>query len=102
MIYGERHYSIGESDYVNVFGRMEPSFLREVIRQRIQDGRLPRTPLIEVGHGQGIGQACDACGSIIAKNQRMTVRMSADDWGTLRFHDECFQIWDTERNTNGC
>jgi hypothetical protein len=78
---------------------MEPTLLREVIRQRIHAGRLPRTHLIELGHGQGIGQACDACGSRIAKNQRMTVRMSAEDWRTLRFHDECFQIGDTQRNT---
>ena len=80
---------------------MHPTLLRDVIRQRIQDGRLPRTLLIELGHGQGIGQACDACGSIIAHNQRMTVRMSADDWRTLRFHDDCFQMWDTEKHTNG-
>ena len=86
---------------MKLFQRMDPSLLREVIRQRIQDGRLPRTPLIELGHGRGVGQACDACGSIIEKKQRMTVRMSADDWRTLRFHDECFQIWDMERDTNG-
>ena len=86
---------------MKLFQRMDPTLLRELIRQRIQDGRLPRTPLIELGHGQGIGQACDACGSIIAQNQRMTVRMSADDWRTLRFHDDCFQMWDTEKHTNG-
>jgi hypothetical protein len=80
---------------------MEPTLLQEVIRQRIYDGRLPRNHLIELGHGQGIGQACDACGSIIARTQRMTVRMSADDWRTLRLHDACFQIWATEKHTNG-
>ena len=82
---------------MKLFQRMDPTLLRELIRQRIQDGRLPRTPLIELGHGQGIGQACDACGSIIAQNQRMTVRMSADDWRTLRLHDDCFQMWDIEK-----
>jgi len=80
---------------------MDPTFLRDLIRQRIHDGRLPRTPLIELGHGHGIGKACDGCGSAIAKNQRMTVRMSADDWRTLRFHVDCIQISDTEKHTNG-
>jgi hypothetical protein len=97
----EKHYSLGESDYVKLFQRMDSTLLRDVIRQRIQDGRLPRTPLIELGHGQGIGQACDACGSVIAKTHRMTVRISADDWRTLRFHGDCFQVWDTEKRTNG-
>jgi hypothetical protein len=93
----ETPYSAGNLNYVKLFQRMDLPLLRQVIRQRIQDGRLPRTPLIELGHGLGIRQACDACGSIIAKNQRMTVRISADDWRTLRLHDDCFQIWDTER-----
>jgi hypothetical protein len=76
---------------------MDPTVLRDLIRQRLNDGRLPRTPLIELGHGHGIGQDCDACGATIAWNQRMTVRICADDWRTLRFHDDCFQLWDTEQ-----
>jgi len=80
---------------------MDPTLLREVIRQRIQDGRLPRTRLIELGHGHGIGEVCDGCGSTITRDERMTVRISADDWRTLRFHDECFQMWATEKHTNG-
>ena len=96
----ERHYFIGDGDYAKLFHSMDPTLLRDVIRQRIEDGRLPRTPLIELGRGQGIGQGCDACGSIIAQNQKMTVRMSADDWRTLRLHDDCFQIWDTQKHAN--
>ena len=80
---------------------MDPNVLRDLIRQRIHDGRLPRTPLIELGHGYGIGKNCDGCGSIIELNQTMTVRMSGDDWRTVRLHDDCFQIWNTEIHTNG-
>jgi hypothetical protein len=76
---------------------MDATLLRDLIRQRIHDGRLPRTLLIELGHGHGIGTACDGCGSIIVWNQRMTVRMNADDWRTIRLHHDCFQIWDIER-----
>jgi hypothetical protein len=80
---------------------MDPMVLRDLIRQRIHDGRLPRVELIELGQGYGIGQACDGCGSIVAWNQRMTVRMSRADWRTIRLHDDCFQVWDAERDTNG-
>ena len=77
---------------------MNDDVLRLLIRQRLHDGRLPRNRVIELGHGSGIGQACDACGAAIEPDQRMTVRISADDWRTLRFHDDCFQIWDAERS----
>jgi len=29
--------------------------------------------------------------------QTMTVKLDAEDWSEMRFHDECFQIWDDER-----
>ena len=76
---------------------MDPIFLRDLIWYRLQDGRLPRNHMIELGHGHGVGHVCDGCGSSIAWNQRMTVRMCSDDWRTIRLHDDCFQIWDTER-----
>ena len=84
-----------------LFFGMDPNLLRDLIRQRIHDGRLPRTHLIELGHWHGFGQACDGCGSTIARNQKMNVRMCADDWRTIRLHDDCFQIWDIEKHTNG-
>jgi hypothetical protein len=79
---------------------MDPILLRHLIRQRIQDGRLPRTPLLEIGHGRGIGKSCEGCGSTIAWNERMTVRISAEDWRTLQLHADCFEIWDSELRTN--
>jgi hypothetical protein len=27
----------------------------------------------------------------------MTIRIDAEDWRELRFHDQCFEIWDDER-----
>jgi hypothetical protein len=26
------------------------------------------------------------------------VRITTNDWRTLRLHEDCFQIWDEERN----
>ena len=79
---------------------MDLIVLRDLIRQRIHDGRLPRVELIELGHGYGAGQDCDACGSIIGWNQKMTVRISKHDWRTVRLHEDCFQVWEAERDTN--
>ena len=63
----------------------------------MQNGRLPRGRLIELGSCLGIRHECDGCGGIIEKDQRMTVSMCAHDWSTFRLHEECFQIWDAER-----
>ncbi len=76
---------------------METDLLHLVIRHRIEEGRLPRGHLIELGHGHGIGQICDGCGDAVAWNQRMTVRICRDDWRTVRLHEGCFQIWEAER-----
>ena len=90
-----------ECDCVKLFQSMDETLLRDLIRQRLNDGRLPRTLLIELGHGHGIGKTCDGCGSTIAWSERMTVRISVDDWRTLRLHEDCFEVWDTEKHTDG-
>ena len=77
---------------------MNDGVLRMLIRQRLHDGRLPRNKVIELGCGSGVGQECDGCGASIDPDQRMTVGISADDWRTLRLHDDCFQIWELERS----
>jgi hypothetical protein len=76
---------------------MDANLRHQLIRHRIREGILPRDHLIELGHGPGFGHACAGCGEIIETNHKMTVRMCSDDWGTIRLHDECFQIWDVER-----
>jgi len=77
---------------------MEADLIRQRIQQQLQDGRLPRGDSIELGRGQGIGQRCAGCGETITELQRMTVRICTADARTLRLHDECFRVWDTERN----
>jgi hypothetical protein len=68
---------------------MDVDVVRHLIRRRLEDGRLTRNPTIELGYGQGIGQDCDGCGETIATDQKMTARICADDWRTLRLHDRC-------------
>ena len=76
---------------------MNADMARQRIRQRLDENRLPRGDVFELGHGLGIGQLCDGCGETLTWQQRMTVRICRDDWRTMRLHDECFQIWDVER-----
>ena len=76
---------------------MDSELTRQLIRLRLQDGRLPRDRAVELGFGPGSGQACDGCGAAITAHQTMTLRLDAADWSEIRFHDECFQIWEIER-----
>jgi len=76
---------------------MDAEVVRHLIRRRLEDGRLPRNPTVEVAYGQGIGQECDGCGEIILTDQQMTVRICAQDWRTIRLHDDCFSTWENER-----
>jgi len=76
---------------------MDAELVRKLIRQRLEEGRLPYGHTVELGHGQGIGQPCDGCGAPITWQQKMTVRICSTDWRTIRLHNECFQIWEAER-----
>ena len=69
--------------------------VRQLIRQRIQDGRLPREGSIAWWHGAGFGRPCDGCGMPIVTGNMMGL-MRADDWRSIRFHEDCFRVWDTE------
>jgi len=48
---------------------MDP-LMRRLIKLRLEDGRLPRGLVAEVLDGTGNGQPCDACGDILAKDQK--------------------------------
>jgi hypothetical protein len=77
---------------------MVPDAVRQLIRHRIDNGRLPRDHTIELWHGDGygFGQTCDGCGLTITTADRMSL-LCADAWRALRFHADCFQVWDAER-----
>ena len=75
---------------------MDAILIRQLIQLRLWDGRLPPERSVEVWSGSGSG-TCDACGVAIVAAQRMTIRIDAEDWRELRFHDQCFEIWDDER-----
>ena len=73
-----------------------PDVVKELIRDRITKGNLPRHHTIELWDGAGLGQICDGCGQTIGINERMSL-ICADDWRAVRFHHACFEVWENER-----
>jgi hypothetical protein len=75
---------------------MSDDIVRQLIRQRVNDGRLPRSRMVELGPASGGGRECDGCGAAFEADHRLTVRMAVEDWRTVRLHDDCFRIWEAE------
>jgi hypothetical protein len=84
---------------------METDALRALIRQKLQDGRLPLNNTPRFWGGPGDGEVCDACDKPITKQQLVlegiasTLSLSdrPKDKKPIQFHVACFQMWDAER-----
>lgn len=74
----------------------EPS-LRRIIRQKLQDGRLPHDRIPRVWSSPGDGEECDACGMVLAREQLLMEGTSLAGGMPIQFHVRCFSIWDQER-----
>ena len=81
---------------------VEPVSLRILIRQKLADGRLPHDSIPKVWGGPSNGQICDACNTMVAKNQFVMEGVSTDfRKRPLQFHVGCFYLWDAERAAPG-
>ena len=78
---------------------MTSALIRQQIRQRLREGRLPRGHTIELWRGHGFGQSCDACGDPIAATDLMCL-MCCDHWRAIRVHECCLELWDDERRVD--
>ena len=69
--------------------------LRQLVRQRINDGRLPVTLSQELWAGHGTGLICSACAEPIGSEQ---VEYEVDLSGGVRllFHPRCHVQWQLE------
>jgi hypothetical protein len=77
---------------------MQREALRLLIREKLQDSRLPRESAPRVRVSSGDGARCDACGEIITANQvMMEVGIYTGDKKSWCLHADCFMLWDTER-----
>jgi hypothetical protein len=77
---------------------MDADVVRQLIRRRLEDGRLSHRHIADVQAQLGGGQPCDGCGAVITTKQTAVSGLAAEDWSPLEFHPECFEIWDVERN----
>jgi hypothetical protein len=77
---------------------MTPDVARQLIRDRVEKGSLPRDRTIELWHARGFGQTCDGCGLAITTTDWMCL-ICADDWRAIRLHEECLVLWEEERFT---
>ena len=68
--------------------------LADLIRQKIDEGRLPREKPVKVWAGYGTGVACSACDDVIRPAQAQYDFTS--DGLELRVHVGCFGLWEAE------
>src|SRR4029450_6680345 len=77
---------------------MTPDVARQLIRDRIENGSLPRDRTIELWHARGFGQTCAGCALATTPTDWQCL-ICADDWGGLHLHGECLVLWEEERFT---
>ncbi len=78
---------------------MDPQTLRLLVRRKLRDGRLPHDGIRRVWSGPSDGEKCDACDTVLAKNQLLMEGVTLDlGRRPLQLHVRCFQVWDHERH----
>ncbi len=73
--------------------------LRIRARERIEQGRLPRTKAARTWGGLGSGLECDLCDAAIASSEpefELQIDLSAPSQ-SVRFHRQCHAIWNEVR-----
>ena len=82
---------------------MEAEALRLIIREKLNDGRLPYNSMPRFWGGAGDGEQCDACDAVITKEQLVmegiasTLSDRRKEKKPIQFHVTCFHLWDIER-----
>jgi hypothetical protein len=78
---------------------METAALRIIIRQKLQDGRLPYDGMPRFWGGLADGEMCDACDALIGKEQLVMegIASTFSNKKAIQLHVRCFHIWDHER-----
>ena len=78
---------------------MEADAIRLLIRQKLNDGRLPYDSMPRFWGGPGNEEICDACDLRIEKTQLVMEGIASRirDKKPVQFHVICFQLWDHAR-----
>jgi len=77
--------------------RVEQDLVRQLIRRKLLERRLPRGRASDIWALLGEGQACDACGEPIVAKQQAVWAIATQDWVSVHFHAVCYDLWEAER-----
>ena len=78
---------------------MNQEALRLLIRRKLQNGRLPQDNIRRVWSSPSDGETCDACDTILAKDQLLMEGITLDlGRRPVQLHVRCFQLWNHERH----
>jgi hypothetical protein len=75
---------------------MNDATVRRLVRDKIADGRLPRTPAGAVSATYGNDEKCDACSTRVS-DEEVLYKLSLAGFKQIRFHATCFATWRDER-----
>jgi hypothetical protein len=76
---------------------VDKAFVQELVRLRLKDKRLPEGRAVAIRETFGDGQQCDACDAAIVPSQKTVLAMVSLEWMSIRFHVDCYKVWDVER-----
>jgi hypothetical protein len=77
---------------------MENSAIRLLIRDKLQDGRLPVNGFPRFWVGPSDGEECHACDKLIAGPLVVEgIASAAGGRQAIQMHIACFALWDEER-----
>ena len=74
---------------------MDEEVLRNVIRRKLADGRLPSGGVCTAKAGRKQAEQCAACSDDIAPSQTVVEIVDSKD-RLVALHTDCFAIWNIE------
>ena len=76
---------------------MDAGAIRDLIRQKLHDGRLPRGSTPRAFGRPGNWQKCAACDKTMHKALPMMEVYPLTNEKVGRFHGDCYRLWNEER-----
>jgi hypothetical protein len=77
---------------------MNDAAVRQVVRNKIADGRLPRDRPGAVKATNGTDEICDACSAPVSPDE-VLYKIAREGSRIFVFHATCLAIWRDERNS---
>jgi hypothetical protein len=75
---------------------MDSEAIRALIRQKLEDGRLPHDGAAKVHGRPSTREECDACETVLSLEQ-LLIEATTQRRQHHQFHVGCYQMWDSER-----